>query len=202
MTWKSSSVSCIHCPIQQMKQCLHMLWKHNITVIIPGCKKKKKNHPCTPAISQIQQFVWKMTCNENHLLLDSINSVRVWRLQDSVLCSSLWSTWKTSIARHAERCRISCHSQMFPCRCSQRSLSKENLFAWESCAYVCHCSHVRAEVCRAVLNTPKIRHGQKTIWKNKKKLCILMVNICQFSFFIDEMYCNLNCNVWHCDTFY
>lgn len=91
--------------------------------------------------------------NENHLLPDPINSFMVWRSQGTVLRSSLWSAWKTFTARHAQRCRISCRSQMFQCRCSRRSLEKEKLFCLESCARVCCCSDVHAHTRKDHLQT-------------------------------------------------
>ncbi len=50
-----------------------VLWKHNITVIMPG----DKHQPSTPAVSPVQQICLEDDMgNENHLLPDSINSVR------------------------------------------------------------------------------------------------------------------------------
>lgn len=91
--------------------------------------------------------------------------------------SSLWGDWlntlliplkslKTFKACHAERCRISCHSQMFLCRCSQSRLSKEKVLACKSCAHVCSCSHVQEKVAvwksdlktHQRLHTPKMRY--------------------------------------------
>lgn len=106
MIFKSSSDAFIqvtshqlHC-WQQLEQCCgHIVKTQNNSNY--ARRQKSPRHPsCEPNTAICLEDDMG---NENHLLLDSINSAGVWRLQGSELCSSLWSTWKTFVARHAER---------------------------------------------------------------------------------------------------
>lgn len=100
-----------------------MLWtycENTITVIMPG----DKITPAAQRWAQYSNLLGGWHGEQEPIPARLHKSCRGLEVEALSTLRIPVKRFKTFTALHAGRCPISCHSQMFPCRCSQRSLFK------------------------------------------------------------------------------